>query len=190
MPVIGGLEVQQELKDRNIRLPVVVMTGHADVGVAVRAMKVGAVDFIEKPFESALLLEAIDEGFARIDIAGQKHKGAEEAKALLSVLTPRECDVLRCMARGLSNKRIAIHLGISPRTVEIHRARVMSKLDVASLSEALRMAFAAGLGAEESGDKAPISPSAVMLSILKGKRPPSGSFNEVSTPRRKMSSLS
>lgn len=149
MPVLDGLEVQQELKDRNVRLPIIVMTGHGDVGVAVQAMKVGAVDFIEKPFESEVLLGALDDGFAGIEHADQEHKGAEKAKARLKSLTPRECDVLRALARGLSNKMIAYHLRISPRTVEIHRARVMAKLEVASFSEALRIAFAAGLDSEE-----------------------------------------
>ena len=153
MPVVDGLEVQQELIDQNIRLPVIVMTGHGDIGVAVQAMKVGAVDFIEKPFVSAVLLGALDEGFARIENAGQQHIGAEKAKERLKVLTPRECEVLRGLVRGQSNKMIAIHLGISPRTVEIHRAKVMSKLEVASFSEALRIAFAAGFGAEESPAK-------------------------------------
>ena len=186
MPVMDGLEVQQELKDRNIRLPVIVMTGHGDVGIAVRAMKIGAVDFIEKPFESEILLGAVDEGFARIDAAGRMQDGSQAAKARLKVLTPRESDVLRCLARGLSNKRIAIHLGISPRTVEIHRAKVMSKLEVGSLSEALRLAFAAGLGAEESVDQGPASPSAMMLAILKGSRPPSSPLAERPEPRRKI----
>lgn len=188
MPVLDGLEVQQELKDRNIRLPIIVMTGHGDVGIAVQAMKDGAVDFIEKPFESGVLLSALDEGFAGIENAGQRYKSVEEAKARLKALTPRECDVLRDLARGLSNKMIAYHLGISPRTVEIHRARVMSKLEVASFSEALRMAFAAGMGAEEIGDQVPTSPSAVMLATLKRRRSPSGSLNATSMPGRRQSS--
>ena len=146
MPDMDGLEVQQALKERGVLMPVIVMTGHGDVNLAVQAMKAGAVDFIEKPFEKAVLISAIDEGFARIDQAGRRHARADEAKVRLEALTPREHDVLQGLVRGHPNKTIAYDLGISPRTVEIHRANLMGKLGVPSLSEALRIAFAAGLG--------------------------------------------
>lgn len=146
MPEMDGLEVQQALKDRGVLMPVIVMTGHGDINLAVQAMKAGAVDFIEKPFEKSVLTAALEEGFARIDQAGRRHARADEAKVRLEALTPREYDVLRGLVRGHPNKTIAYDLGISPRTVEIHRANLMGKLDVSSLSEALRMAFAAGLG--------------------------------------------
>jgi len=145
MPEMDGLQVQEALKERGIGLPVIVMTGHGDVNVAVQAMKAGAVDFIEKPFEKAVLLSAIEEGFARIDQAGRSRARADEALTRLQALTPRERDVLEGLVRGHPNKTIAYDLDISPRTVEIHRANLMSKLGVASLSEALRIAFAAGL---------------------------------------------
>ena len=145
MPEMDGLQVQRALQERGITLPVIVMTGHGDVNVAVQAMKAGAVDFIEKPFEKAVLLSALEEGFARIDQAGRHGKRAEEARIRLQTLTPREHDVLEGLVRGHPNKTIAYDLDISPRTVEIHRANLMSKLGVASLSEALRIAFAAGL---------------------------------------------
>lgn len=151
MPGMDGLEVQMALKERDVRLPVIVMTGHGDVSVAVQAMKVGAIDFIEKPFEKATLLSALEDGFAQLTQAGTRAARAEEASAQLDVLTPRERDVLEGLVRGHPNKTIAYDLGISPRTVEIHRANVMSKLGVASLSEALRIAFAAGLGDKNSG---------------------------------------
>lgn len=146
MPEMDGLQVQQALKERGIGHPVIVMTGHGDVGVAVQAMKAGAVDFIEKPFEKAVLLSAIEEGFARIEQAGRNRGRAEEAQVRLQSLTPRERDVLEGLVRGHPNKTIAYDLDISPRTVEIHRANLMSKLEVPSLSDALRIAFAAGLG--------------------------------------------
>jgi two-component system response regulator FixJ len=146
MPGMDGLEVQKALLDQGIRLPVIVMTGHGDVTVAVQAMKAGAIDFIEKPFEKAMLLDALDEGFAQIANAGIRMARGDEARAKLEVLTPRERDVLEGLVKGHPNKTIAYDLGISPRTVEIHRANVMSKLGVASLSEALRIAFSAGLG--------------------------------------------
>lgn len=145
MPGMDGLEVQQALRERGIGFPVIVMTGHGDVGVAVQAMKAGAVDFIEKPFEKAVLLSAIEEGFSRLEQSGRNNTRAEEAKVRLQALTPRERDVLEGLVRGHPNKTIAYDLDISPRTVEIHRANLMSKLNVASLSEALRIAFAAGL---------------------------------------------
>ncbi|MGA9580850.1 MAG: response regulator [Allosphingosinicella sp.] len=151
MPEMDGLEVQRTLKDRGVLLPVIIITGHADVDLAVQAMKAGAVDFIEKPFEKSVLIGAIDEGFARIDQSGRRHARADEAKVRLEALTPREHDVLRGLVRGHPNKTIAYDLGISPRTVEIHRANLMGKLHVSSLSEALRIAFAAGLGSDEDG---------------------------------------
>jgi len=150
MPGMDGLEVQQALLEQGTRLPVVVMTGHGDVSVAVQAMKAGAVDFLEKPFEKAQLLSALQEGMERLSQAGGRVARADEASARLDVLTPREREVLAGLVRGHPNKTIAYDLGISPRTVEIHRANVMSKLGVASLSEALRIAFAAGMGDEEA----------------------------------------
>lgn len=148
MPEISGLEVQQALRDDGVTLPVIVMTGHGDVTVAVQAMKAGAVDFIEKPFDKAVLMEAMADGFARLGQAASSHSRREEAQARLRVLTPRELDVLEGLVRGHPNKTIAFDLGISPRTVEVHRANLMQKLEVASLSEALRVAFAAGIGAD------------------------------------------
>jgi two-component system response regulator FixJ len=145
MPEMDGLQVQEALHERGIGYPVIVMTGHGDVGVAVQAMKAGAVDFIEKPFEKAVLLSAIEEGFSRLEKTGRSRARADEAKVRLQALTSRERDVLEGLVRGHPNKTIAYDLDISPRTVEIHRANLMSKLAVASLSEALRIAFAAGL---------------------------------------------
>jgi len=142
MPGMDGLEVQQALQEKGVGLPVVIMTGHGDVGLAVKAMKAGAVDFIEKPFEKQALLSSLDEGFRRLsqkEVTGERRKDAE---VKLQALTPRERDVLDGLAQGLPNKTIAYDLGISPRTVEIHRANLMTKLGVRSLSEALRIAFA------------------------------------------------
>jgi two-component system response regulator FixJ len=143
MPGMDGLEVQTALRDKGIALPVIIMTGHGDVTLAVQAMKAGAVDFIEKPFEKAVLLSAIEHGIERLKRSAAEIDRADEAAVRLQVLTPRERDVLDGLAKGLPNKTIAYDLGISPRTVEIHRANVMGKLGVKSLSEALRIAFAA-----------------------------------------------
>jgi two-component system response regulator FixJ len=143
MPGMDGLEVQEALKAKGVALPVIIMTGHGDVSLAVQAMKAGAVDFIEKPFEKAVLLSAIAQGIDRLKRSSAGRERADEAAVRLQALTPRERDVLDGLAKGLPNKTIAYDLGISPRTVEIHRANLMSKLEVRSLSEALRLAFAA-----------------------------------------------
>ena len=143
MPGMDGLEVQQALRDKGVTLPVIIMTGHGDVTLAVRAMKAGAIDFIEKPFEKATLLGAIEQGVQRLREVETERDLAKEATVRLQALTPRERDVLDGLAKGLPNKTIAYDLGISPRTVEIHRANLMTKLEVRSLSEALRIAFAA-----------------------------------------------
>jgi two-component system response regulator FixJ len=146
MPGMDGLEVQRELNAQGIALPVIVLTGHGDVNVAVAAMKAGALDFIEKPFEKSVLLSALEEGFAQIERLDRSKTRASEAATRLQALTPRENDVLLGLVRGHPNKTIAYDLGISPRTVEIYRANLMTKLGVQSLSEVLRIAFAAGLG--------------------------------------------
>jgi two-component system response regulator FixJ len=143
MPGMDGLEVQQALQEKGVRLPVIVMTGHGDVGLAVRAMKAGAVDFIEKPFEKDALLSSLKEGFLRLSRKEATQDRRKDAQVRLQALTPRERDVLDGLAQGLPNKTIAYDLGISPRTVEIHRANLMTKLEAHSLSEALRIAFAA-----------------------------------------------
>lgn len=146
MPDMDGLEVQQELNAHGVSMPVIVLTGHGDVATAVQAMKGGASDFLEKPFEKASLIEAIERGSEKIGRKEQASKSEHEAKVRIAALTAREQDVLRELVRGHPNKTIAYDLGISPRTVEVHRANVMSKLGVRSLSDALRIAFAARLG--------------------------------------------
>lgn len=146
MPEIDGLEVQKILVERGVTMPVIILTGHGDVSIAVRAMKMGAVEFIEKPFEKAALVGAIEAAFDRITAADGARAQAADARRILGALTPRERDVLEGLARGLPNKTIAYDLGISPRTVEVHRANLMIKLDVRSLSDVLRIAFAAGMG--------------------------------------------
>lgn len=146
MPEIDGLEVQRLLTSRGIALPVIMLTGHGDVTLAVRAIKAGAVDFLEKPFEKAALLGAIEEAFARINDAGRTGIDAAEATLKLAALTMREHDVLGGMVRGQPNKITAHELGISTRTVEVHRANLMQKLKVRSLSDVLRLSFATGVG--------------------------------------------
>ena len=143
MPGMDGLEVQQALQEKGVILPVIIMTGHGDVSLAVKAMKAGAVDFIEKPFGKEALLASLDEAYRRLSHKSLTDDRARDAVVHLKALTGRERDVLDGLAQGLPNKTIAYDLGISPRTVEIHRANLMTKLGVRSLSEALRIAFAA-----------------------------------------------
>lgn len=143
MPGMDGLEVQQALQEKGVSLPVIIMTGHGDVSLAVKAMKAGAVDFIEKPFEKDTLLASLEEGYRRLSAKGATDDRMRDAAIRLHALTDRERDVLEGLAQGLPNKTIAYDLGISPRTVEIHRANLMTKLQARSLSEALRIAFAA-----------------------------------------------
>ena len=146
MPELDGLEVQRRLSERGIEMPVIMLTGHGDVALAVRAIKAGAVEFLEKPFQKAALLAAIEAAFRRVAAADRIHLAAAEAVIRLAALTPREGDVLQGIVQGQPNKITAYELGISIRTVEAHRAALMVKLHARSLSEVLRIAFAAGLG--------------------------------------------
>jgi two-component system response regulator FixJ len=145
MPGMDGLEVQSALRDKGISLPVIIMTGHGDVSLAVQAMKAGAIDFIEKPFEKAVLLSAIEHGVERLKRSAADVERADEAAVRLQGLTPREREVLDGLAQGLPNKTIAYDLGISPRTVEIHRANMMTKLGANSSPDAVRIGIYAGL---------------------------------------------
>tara|TARA_R110002051_G_scaffold1652_2_gene9390 strand:- start:177 stop:803 length:627 start_codon:yes stop_codon:yes gene_type:complete len=151
MPHMDGLEVQQRLNDLGISLPVIVLTGHGDVEVAVKAMKAGAVDFVEKPYEKQTLVSALTRAFERLEARSHKDVLTDEAKGRIERLTPRERDVLIGLVDGFTNKMIAETLDISPRTVEIHRANLMEKLDAPSLSSVLRIAFAAGVGMDGAG---------------------------------------
>lgn len=144
MPGIDGIELLRRLKERGFALPVIVMTGHADVPLAVEAMKEGAADFIEKPFDDGLLLAAIRSALERQEKTSLKDTQALEAKARIETLSERERQVLDGLVAGRANKVIAYDLGISPRTVEIYRANVMTKTQAGSLSELVRMALLAG----------------------------------------------
>jgi len=145
MPHMDGLEVQAELNARGVIMPVIVMTGHGDIGTAVAAMRGGAYDFIEKPFEKDMLLAAIDGALQRLAKGVRGTANEQEARVRIAGLSPREQDVLRGLVLGKPNKVIAHDLSISHRTIEVYRAGLMTKLGVRSLSEALRLAFAAGI---------------------------------------------
>lgn len=143
MPGMSGLELQEALSARSASLPVVLITGHGDVAMAVRAMKAGASDFIEKPFNDQVLLDAVNRALARA--RDGQGVGRAEIEARLATLTPREREVLLLVAEGRPNKVVATRLGLSTRTVEVHRARVMEKLQARSLAELVRMAILCGL---------------------------------------------
>ncbi|HJR55364.1 MAG TPA: response regulator, partial [Rhizomicrobium sp.] len=143
MPEMSGLELQEELVRRKADIPVIIITGHGDIPLAVRAMSAGAIDFIEKPFERERILGSIEKAM-QVGAKNQS-RGAEIRAALdlLEQLTPREKSVLEELVKGHANKVIAKVLDISPRTVEIHRAHIMSKLHARSLSDIVRTSLAA-----------------------------------------------
>jgi two-component system response regulator FixJ len=141
MPGMNGLELTRHLKASGVALPIVMITGHGDVPLAVESMKAGVADFLEKPFNDDALLQAIRGALARPD-----PDGGDPFKVLLDQLSPREVDVLKGVVDGKANKVIAFELGISPRTVEVYRANVMTKTGANSLAELVRMAMMAGFG--------------------------------------------
>ncbi|MCB1785750.1 MAG: response regulator transcription factor [Chromatiaceae bacterium] len=146
MPGMSGLDLQDYLVQKNIRIPAVIITGHGDVPMAVRAMKAGAIDFIEKPFNDEALLDAI-----RRAIAYEEQQRVHQVEHLqiqerLAHLTPREHEVMMMVTEGKSNKEIANTLGVSAKTIEAHRARVMEKMQAGSLAELVRMVLAVDAG--------------------------------------------
>lgn len=144
MPGKDGLTLLAELTERSIALPVIMMTGHGDVPMAVKAMKLGAVDFVEKPFDIGVMLAAIRSAL-RSATAGERTQAVDpELAQKIERLTPRERDVMEHLVVGRSNKEVGLELGISPRTVEIHRARLMEKMAASNLAQLVRMALAAG----------------------------------------------
>jgi FixJ family two-component response regulator len=139
MPAMSGLELQQVLQDRGIALPIIFMTGHADVSMAVQAMKSGAADFIEKPFKDQVVLDAVAAAVRRSAEALQEKRVRSQAVAVLASLSPREREVARLVALGQPNKLVAAALGISEKTVHIHRQHVMEKAGLSSAAELSRL---------------------------------------------------
>jgi len=149
MPDMNGLELLAALAGRAEAPPVIMITGHGDVPMAVRAMRLGAADFIEKPFDAQVLVRRVREV---LRAAGPVDHGGVDIRRRLELLTPREREVLEQLVIGRSNKAIGLELEISPRTVEIHRARVMEKLAVGSLAQLVRLALAAGIDPSPTSD--------------------------------------
>src|SRR5271167_1114458 len=145
MPGIDGIELLQQMKALNSRFPIVIITGHGDVPLAVEAMKLGAVDFLEKPFEDDRLIGMIDAAIRQGEPAAKDEAVTRDLVARIASLSPRERQVMEGLIAGLSNKLIARDCDISPRTIEVYRANVMTKMQANSLSELVRLAMRAGL---------------------------------------------
>jgi two-component system response regulator FixJ len=145
MPEVDGFHVMGELLERQVEWPVIVMTGHGEVSVAVRAMKLGAVDFIEKPFEEEVLLSSLERAFGLLRDRGETAERRLQSQERVNALTGREKEVLQGLMAGMANKLLARRLDISLRTVEMHRANMMDRLGVSSLAEALTLAVQAGV---------------------------------------------
>jgi FixJ family two-component response regulator len=146
MPGLSGLDLQAALQNSSATLPIVFMTGHGDIPMSVRAMKAGAVDFLSKPVKDTELLRAIEQARAR---AAREHAETTELQSIrrrLATLTPREREVMALVVRGLLNKQIAFELGTVEKTIKVHRARVMEKMQVESLPELVRIAERVGIG--------------------------------------------
>ena len=144
MPGIDGIELLGRLKSLQCRFPVIIMTGHGDVPLAVEAMKLGAVDFLEKPFDDELLINMVDTGLKRAEPEVKQEAVTREIAERVATLSPRERQVMDGLVAGLSNKAIAREYDISPRTIEVYRANVMTKMQAGSLSELVRLAMRAG----------------------------------------------
>ena len=145
MPDINGMELYAKLKEKGVTIPAIIVTGHADVAMAVRAMKAGAYDFVEKPYNDSLMLERIQSAIA-YDIDNQRNQERiNDIRARVDTLTPREYQVMSYVLRSTMNKVIAIELGISVKTVELHRANVMAKMQASSSTELVRLAVIAGI---------------------------------------------
>jgi two-component system response regulator FixJ len=145
MPGLSGIDLLRRLKELKIAVPVIVITGHGDVALAVEAMKIGAIDFLEKPFDDEVLLASVKSALKQQDGQLKRHSERAEIESRMATLSNRETDVLQGLVAGRANKQIAFDLGISPRTVEIYRANLMDKMAAASLSDLVRMALIVGI---------------------------------------------
>lgn len=149
MPGLSGLDLQHELLASNILLPIIFITGHGDIPMSVKAMKEGAVDFLPKPVKDKDLLNAIEQALARADHDLREQKELEYVQRRLKTLTPREREVMTLVVRGLLNKQIAFELGTVEKTVKVHRARVMEKMEVQSLADLVRLTEKFGVAAKK-----------------------------------------
>ena len=149
MPGLSGLDLQKKLTEAGFSVPIIIMTGHGTVPMSVRAMKAGAVDFLQKPFDEQVLLDAVSQALER-DREGRKTEALRlQALRRMDTLTPREREVFELVVRGLLNKQVAAELGASEKTIKVHRARVMQKMEADSLADLVRMAEKAGIGSDD-----------------------------------------
>ena len=148
MPGLSGLDLQQQLLATNTHVPIIFITGHGDIPMTVKAMKNGAVDFLPKPVQDAELLKAVEQALARADRDLVEREELDKIQRRLESLTPREHEVLDLVVKGLLNKQIAFELGTVEKTVKVHRARVMEKMEVQSLADLVRIAERVGIGKE------------------------------------------
>ena len=145
MPGLSGVDLLRRLRELKLGIPVIVITGHGDVPLAVEAMKIGALDFLEKPFDDEVLLASVRSALNQLNQDQKRQAERNEIERRLAALSNRERDVLEGLVSGHANKQIAYDLGISPRTIEIYRANLMTKMQAASLSDLVRMALLAGI---------------------------------------------
>ena len=145
LPDADGIDLLERLVDQNFQVPIIIITGHGDVPMAVKAMKIGARDFVQKPFDADALLQTIERALESRERSEQSHALVDHAMSAFKTLTRREHDVMRHVITGQPNKITAYELGLSPRTVEVHRARVMKKTGAKSLTHLVRMAIHAGV---------------------------------------------
>src|SRR5471032_1475407 len=145
MPGMGGLNVQEAMRERELDLPIIFVSGHADVPIVVRAFKAGAHDFIEKPYNEQLLLDSVLQALSKADHRQSLGEGPARVQARLQQLTPRERDVLLPLVQGYTNREIAEQLGVSVKTIDLYRSRVMKRMQADTLPDLVGMAIAAGL---------------------------------------------
>ena len=150
LPGLSGLDLQRELAEAGVHIPIIFVTGHGDIPMSVQAMKAGAVEFLTKPFRDQVLLDAIRQAIGRDQVARQRHARNADLRRRYESHTPREREVYRCVVSGMLNKQIADEIGATERTVKFHRGHMMRKMQVNSLAELVRMAEALGIANQGS----------------------------------------
>ena len=150
LPGLSGLDLQRELAEAGVHIPIIFVTGHGDIPMSVQAMKAGAVEFLTKPFRDQALLDAIRQAIGRDRVARQQHARNEDLRRRYESLKPREREVFKCVVSGMLNKQIADQLGATERTVKFHRGNIMRKMQVKSLAELARMAEVLGIANQGS----------------------------------------
>ena len=150
MPKLSGLELQERLAAKGISFPIVFITGHGTVPASVKAFKAGAMDFLQKPFKDSELLDAVSRGIEKHRRLKQEQNEIKELRARMEALTPRECEVLRLVVSGMLNKQVAFDLGTAEKTIKVHRARVMEKMDARSFADLVRFAEKLGIRSPEA----------------------------------------